>query len=383
MKLLLPLLLTLFLSNAVIASESKEKDDIDYVTLATVLLKDGYFTRANDALTHVNLEDKHVDLAQYYTLKGLVNSKLGLYEDANKAFYKAIQNGQTQPSIYIYIAKNSFKLQKYEDVIKALDKADSLVKSNPKLLALQAESYFRLKKYDNALEVLAQTNKLFPTYYDAYKQRFAYMIKLHLYKSALEDANIYLKHAKADEKTTISFINALRQAKETQKAIKLAETAHLMYPNNATLSVLLATLYIDKDMIQTAAELFDVASDLDPKYTKDASEMYRRAKDFVQALYKNSQILDTKEKYKQKVAIYLEFGDYEKVVATQSALKRNGLLKEQNMLYALAYSFYKIGEFDKSEEYLKKITDSGLYQKAIELRKNMNKCKNNHWECTL
>jgi tetratricopeptide (TPR) repeat protein len=209
------------------------------------------------------------------------------------------------------------------------------------------------------------------------------MIKLHLYKSALEDANVYLSHAKADEKTTISFINALRQAKETDKAIKLGETAHLMYPNNATLTVLLANLYIDKDMIQSAAELFDVASDIDPKYTKDASEMYRRAKDFVQALYKNSQILNTKEKYKQKVAIYLEFGDYEKVVATESALKRNGLLKEQNMLYALAYAFYKIGEFEKSEKYLKQITDSNLYQKAIELRKNMNKCKNNPRECTL
>ncbi len=383
MKIFVILLLTLFLNVAAFSSEKKSKDDIDYVSLATILLKDGYYSRANDALNNVNLEDENVDKAQFYTLKGLVSAKLSQYKASNDYFYKAIAAGQTQKSIYVYIAKNSFKLQDYKQVISALENAPKLVKEKPQLMALKAEAYYRLKEYNKALTTLADVMKLHPKYYDAYRQRFVYLVSLGLYQSALEDAKVYLKNAKANEKVTLSFINALRQAKETNKAIELAEKAHAMYPNSAKVTVMLATLYIDKDMIHAAADLFGEASLQDSKYIKDSAEMFRRAKEYVRALYKNSQILDPKEKYKQKIAIYLEFGDYERVAATEQALKRNGLLKDQNILYALAYAFYKIGEFDKSEAYLKKITRGDLFQKAVELRKNMNKCKNNHWECSL
>jgi len=383
MKIFVILLLTLFLNVAAFSSEKKSKDDIDYVSLATILLKDGYYSRANDALNNVNLEDENVDKAQFYTLKGLVSAKLSQYKASNDYFYKAIAAGQTQKSIYVYMAKNSFKLQDYKQVISALENAPKLVKEKPQLMALKAEAYYRLKEYNKALTTLADVMKLHPKYYDAYRQRFVYLVSLGLYQSALEDAKVYLKNAKANEKVTLSFINALRQAKETNKAIELAEKAHAMYPNSAKVTVMLATLYIDKDMIHAAADLFGEASLQDSKYIKDSAEMFRRAKEYVRALYKNSQILDPKEKYKQKIAIYLEFGDYERVAATEQALKRNGLLKDQNILYALAYAFYKIGEFDKSEAYLKKITRGDLFQKAVELRKNMNKCKNNHWECSL
>lgn len=383
MKIIVTILLTTLLSTALFASDKKNNDDIDYVSLATILMKDGYYTRANDALKNVDLNSTDVDKSQYYTLKGLVNLKLSNYKKSNKNFYLAIQNGQKEKSVYLYIAQNSFKLGEYKEAIDALENADELVKQKPKLMALKAECYYRLKEYDKALSVLKDINTLHPEYYDAYRQRFAYFVSLKLYQSALNDANIYLSHAKPNAKVTISFINALRNAKETKKAILLAEDAHLKYPKNATITVLLANLYIDKDMIESAATLFDEASLQDSKYIKDSAEMYRRAHDYVEALYKNAQILDTKEKYKQKIAIFLAHGDYERVVATESALRRSGLLKDQNMIYALAYSFYKIGEFKQSEKYLKMITRSDLFTKAIELRKNMNKCKNNHWECTL
>ena len=381
MKNIVIFVITLFVSISLLASDAKNEEDIDYMALAAILIKDAHYTRANEALSHVNLEAKDMDLVHYYTLKGIVQMKLGKLEASNAAFYKAIELGQTQESIYLYIAQNSFKLKKYEETITALESAKTLLHKNPKLMALKAESYYRLKKYNEALETLATLLKEHNDYYDAYRQRFAYFVNLKLYQSALSDATMYLQHAKANEQITLSFINALREAKETQKAIVLAEEAHLQYPNNATIILLLANLYIDKDMLKSAAELFNEAANIEYKYTKDAAEMFRRAKDFTQALYKNSQILDTKEKYKQKVAIYLEFGEYEKLVAMHDALERNGLLKIQNILYALAYSYYKVGEFEEAEKYLKGLTDSSLFKKAIELRKNMAKCKNNHWEC--
>ena len=383
MKKLLTLLLLLFLNAALYAGDAKKDEDIDYVALATILIKDGHYSRANEALSHIDVKSEDTDLAQYYTLEGIVKMKLRLYKESNENFYKAIKNGQKEKSIYLYIAQNYFKLKEYDKVIEALNEVPELVKKKPTLMALKAEAYYRLKKYNDALNELAELLKLHPKYYDAYRQRFVYFMSLKLYQSALDDANVYLKHAKANEKVTISFIYALREAKELKKAILLAEDAHLKYPKNATITVLLANLYIDKDMLKSAADLFNDASMIDYKYTKDAAEMYRRAKDFVEALYKNSQIVDPKEKYRQRIAIYLEFGAYEKIAAMKDALERNGLLKDQNILYALAYAYYKNGEYDLAEKYLKKITRSDLYKKSIELRKNMAKCKNNHWECSL
>ena len=383
MKKITTLLLTLLVTLSLFGADAKKEQDIDYVALATLLIKDAHYARANKALTHVNIESKALDLAQYYTLKGIVELKLSNYKESNTNFYKAIESGQKEKSLYIYIAQNSFKLKEYKKTIEALNNAPALLHKKPNLMALKAESYYRLKEYNEALLALNKLLEVYPNYYKAYRQRFAYFVSLKLYQSALSDAKIYLEHTKANEQVTLSFINALREAKEIKKATLLAEAAHLRYPKNTTIILLLANLYIDKEMLHSAAELFNEASQIDYKYTKDAAEMFRRAKEFTQALYKNSQILDTKEKYKQKVAIYLEFAEYEKIVATQSALKRNGLLKEQNLLYALAYSYYKIGDFKSAEKYLKKITRSDLFTKSLELRKNMAKCQNNHWECSL
>ena len=378
------LILCLVLSlNLVAADKKKSSDEIDHVALAALLLKDGYVARANDELAQVNLEDETIDKIMYFTLKGLVATKQGSYKAANGFFNEAIAAGQTDKSIYLYIAQNSFKLQDYEGTLSAITDAGEIINDKPTIFALRAECYWRLKKPNDALATLRNANSRFPDNYDFYKQRFNYLISLQLYQSALDDANIYLANAKPNEKTSISFISALRKSGATDKAITLAEQVNLRFVDSADVTVLLAHLYLDKDMIQAAAELFDQASIENGKYTKEAAEMMRRAHDLVMALYKNSQMLDQKEKLKQRIAIYIEHGNYEHIVVSKRALERSGLIEDENIRYALAYAYYMTGEYDACENELKQLTRPDLFQKATELRKNMEKCKNNHWECAL
>jgi hypothetical protein len=146
---------------------------------------------------------------------------------------------------------------------------------------------------------------------------------------------------------------------------------------------MLAHLYLDREMILTAAELFNEASIEDGKYTGESAEMYRRARDYVMALLKNTQMLETKEKYKQRVAIFLEYGDYERIIATRPAMERSGLMQEEAMRYALAYAYYMEGEFEQTEALLQTLTKPDLFQKGVELRSKMEKCKTNIWECQL
>lgn len=382
MKNILTILLILSL-NLFAAEKKNNTDEIDHLSLAAMLLKDGHIDRANDELSQINLEDKKLDFIRFYTLKGLILTKLGSYEEANRAFKESINAGQTDKSVYLYMAQNSFKLEKYEDTLEAIKNAGNLIEDKPSIYALKAECNWKLHKTDEALRVLRESIEKFPKEVDFYKQRFNYLVTLKLYQSALSDANIYLLHANPNEKTTLAFIATLRKSGEIDKAIALAENANLQFPDSAQVTVMLAHLYLDKEMIQAAADLFDQASIEDEKYTQEAAEMMRRAKEFITALYKNSQMLDTKEKLKQRVAIYLEYEAYERVVVSQQAIYRTGLIEDESIRYALAFSYYKVGDFAASEKELNKLTQADLFQKATEIRKNMQKCINNYWECDL
>jgi len=382
MKILLQIfiLTTLLLSTL---DAKKTQDDIDHIALAALLLHDGHVQKASDALTNVDTEAKGVDLIRYYTLKGLVALKQGDYASSNKHFLASIKAGQEDKTIFLYMAQNSFKLQNYKESLGYLDAAAELSLDKASLYSLRAEALWRLQEKEKALNVLTQGMEKFTEEYTLLKQRFFYYISLDLYQSALDDAHRYLEYGKLDEKSALVFINAFKNAKQLNNAITLAEELLLEFESSAKLTALLAYLYIDKGDLQTAADLFDKASMKDITFTKESAELYRRAKNFVLALYKNAQLLDTKEKLKQRIAIYLEYEAYERVVVSHNALKRSKLLEDENIRYALAYSYYMVGDFDACETELRKLTKSDLFQKATELRKNIQKCKRDGWECEL
>ncbi len=381
MKLFI-LLLTLLALSLGAADEKKSKnDEVDHIALAALLLKDGHYTRADETLAQVDLNDKEIDLIRYYTLRGLISTKQGRHAVANEQFRKAITSGQEEKSIHLYIAQNAFKLKEYTECLSALLSAGELAQQKPQLFALKAEAHWRLGQKDEALATLTLAQEHFKEYWGFYKQRFNYFVTLELYQSALEDAGIYLANAPADAKTTLSFIVALRKSGATDKAILLAEEANARHYDNAEITAVLAHLYLDKSMVQAAADLFVQAAIEERSYTKEAAEMLRRAHEFIQALYMNSQMLDTQEKLKQRIAIFLEFGAFERIVAAETALKRSGVLENEDMRYALAYAYYVNGDYMACETHLKMLTRPDLFQKATELRKNMEKCQNNHWEC--
>lgn len=376
-------MILLLISLSVFAAEKKGSDEVDHLSLAALLLKDGFVDRANDELAQVDTEDETLDLGRFFTLKGLIETKLGQYEAANKSFIQALSHEEVDRALYLYVAQNSYKLKDYKGALDAIGMAGTAADDKASVFALKAECHWQLKDANEALNILQAGIKKFPSEWNFYQQRFNYLVVLKLYQSALADAQVYLVNAKPTEKTVLSFISALRKSGDTDKAIELAEQANLRFLQSADITVMLAHLYIDKEMIQAAADLFDEASIEDSKYTKEAAEMMRRAHEFILSLYKNSQMLETKEKLKQRVAIFIEFGSYERIIASEKALQRSGLIEDESIRYALAYAYYMTGAYDKCEEQLKQLTRPDLFSKATELRKNMQKCENNHWECEL
>jgi hypothetical protein len=143
----------------------------------------------------------------------------------------------------------------------------------------------------------------------------------------------------------------------------------------------LALCYVGDGKPLAAAQLVHRASYIDPKLRVEAAELYRRARKLTMALLVNAQVLDQRKKLRQRLGLLIEARRFEEAAALELRLSRLGLLKDQQLVYALAYSFFRIGRFRKSERWLKQVTDPGLFRKAVELRRSMATCESQGWMC--
>ena len=360
---------------------ASKKSDVDYVALAALLMRDGHYDRAQEALKNVDLEDKKTDFIRLYTLKGLISMKLNHFKEAIKQFEASIEAGQIDKSIYVYMAQAHFQLKQYQETITALDNAGEAGIQKASFFSLKAQSFWFLKRQSEALETLDLGLAKFAKATTLYKQAFFYLNEIGLYQQALSYGQ---KLVVVDSKNPSAYTlmgSALKKSKQLDLAKQVLEEGKLRFPKNTDIVVLLAHIYIEQNRVHVAADLFDQASLLDSKYIKEASELYRRAKELYRSLYFNAQISDQKEKLKQRLAILLAFGDYEMAAAMHKALKRVGLIQDEDIRYALAFTLFQSSNYKACEEQLTHLTRSDLFAKAVELRKSIQQCEQAPWEC--
>jgi tetratricopeptide (TPR) repeat protein len=356
--------------------------DIDHMALATLMIQDENWERAKISLDEVDKSKKDFNFGYYYTLRGMVSMKLQDYKTAIVEFEEAIKNGQNDQNIYLYLIEANYKIKDYANTVYAIERGGSFAKGNPQLFSIKADSLWKIDRQGEAIETLSEGFQLFPKSYEFLKQKFFYLVSLYLYQSAIEVGNEFIKISEPSADTMIAMASALQKSGEFGRAIYILEKALLLFPKNPKISALLSHIYIKLEKIYTSASLMERASIFDGKYLTDGSEMYRRAGAFSQSIYLNSQILDRKEKLKQRLSIYLEFGDFERAVAMEDSMERSGLLKEnEDIRYALAYALYMTGDFQNCEKHLKKPQRGDLFAKGIELRKNIQKCNEDMWSC--
>ncbi|HHH19634.1 MAG TPA: hypothetical protein ENK86_03870 [Campylobacterales bacterium] len=419
----LPLILVLSLGTL-----QAKKDDapaIDHLANATMMIFDGKFDKAEKELDAVDQTAPNFDAAKYHTMIGVLAVKKEAYQESIDAFTKAIEatkvkEYQAPPKakpdreylfsilskkkeekpkekepafdpekvrqealdkLHIHLSKSYYKLKDYANTIQALDNAGELGRNRAGLFTLRADCYWKLKDHNGALEALSHGHELFPDDASLLKQKFYYLAELKLYQAAIDASKAYMDMGKASPKEYLALAQMLMSGEQLDLAIQTLEEAKLIFPNDAKLNVVLGHAYLKRDMVHVTAQLFERGSYYDHNYTKEAAEMYRRAKDLPHALYLNAQIVDKKEKLKQKVAILIEREEYEKVIGLEDGLKRYAMLSDDNLRYALGYAYYMVKDYDRAEEQFKKINDNDLFSKATVIRKNIEKCKKNSLEC--
>lgn len=415
------------LQHGLLAQKPKE-EVIDHIALATMMFYDGKHKKALQELQRAKESQVEIDWSKYHSIRGLIYLKeqrytaaIGALKSAIRATHKkvykappsateeekrkylfAIGTGKPKKKevkpekpafnpqklkrekieeLYLYLSQAYYKNKQYLETVDALDKAGERGRSSAVYFTLRAECYWKAGKKSSAITALSNGAKAFPKDTTLLKQKFYYYVDLKLYQAAIEAANIYIKKVPASDKEYISLAQMLLSAGEHEEALKVLEEAKMRFPRAAKIHILLGHLYYKKDMLHTTAAFFEQGAYHDSAYLKEASEMYRRAGHLSHALYLNSKMQDNAEKTKQKIALYIDRGEFAKVIGLKDALGRYGLLKDDNLRYALAYAYYVVKDYESAERHLKKIEDSELFSKATIIRKNIEKCKENSMEC--
>ncbi|MEO0601232.1 MAG: hypothetical protein AAF211_07340 [Myxococcota bacterium] len=367
-------------------------EDVDYLELATVLVRDGRYEKASGVLGSVDLEDKNLDKARYYLLRGLVRLNLSLYSQAAEDFTTSITEREAQVAddpdqeldkiVYVYLGQAFFYSEQFDKALGAIENAGERGEAIANTFAMRAEANRKLERYDASWAVLGEGMKRHPDYAELVRRRAFLAIELQLYQAAAVTGRDYLARVEATPQDYLNIGIALNRSGNKDEAIKFLELARLRFPTSKAVAAELARLYKGKNMYRTAALMLERASlNGSDDLAVDAAELYRQAGEPFRALALNGRIRDSKARIRQRLGILLELRRYELVAIMDTDLKRVGLLRDEPLRYALAYAHFKTGNYDRADQLLSGIKDPSIFRQATELRKAMSDCRKERWRC--
>ena len=370
--------LTLLISLGVYAAQ---EEDVDYLELAALMLRDGNVDRALIALDQIDVTEEELDLQRYYTLRGMAHLRQNQYEASAEAFEQAAAMPDASSTIFVYLAQNYYQLGQYQDVIGALDRAGPELQRVASIYHMRAQCHWLLENHAMALATLDQATMVFPEDAGFMRRKVFFLIELGLYREASELGQVYLQRSQGARDDFVALGNAMRASGELEAAKRLLEEAKLRFPGDTDINKVLAHTYIEEGQLNSAADLVLEGAMINPDLIGEAAELYRRAGQPQRALMLNGQVIDQETKLKQRLALLIELQQFETAAGMENALLRNGLLDDEDIRYALAYSIFKVGDFPRAELHLQKLTRPDLFRKAAELRRAIQDCSQDTWQC--
>jgi tetratricopeptide (TPR) repeat protein len=373
--------LCLLLGLGVPAAAAEPDDEVDFLALAALMLRDGNVDRAISALDQVDPGADGVHRVRYYTLRGMAHMRRKELEPARDALLQAIDAGAAEAVVFVYLAQVNYELRDYRATIGALDRAGATLEHVPSAYQMKAQSYWLLEEPVMALAILEQGAQIFPEDPNFLRRKVFYLVDLGLYKEAVIQGRQYLQQSAGKLEDYVALGNALRASGELDEAATFLEEAQLIFPDSPEVKKILAHVYLEREQFSAAADLLYQAALLDPQLLGEAAELFRRAGQTHRALTINSGLSDQPEKFRQRLALYLELQNFEQAAAMAIPLRRVGLLEDEDLRYAIAYSLFKTGDFAAAEEQLATLNRPDLFRKAAELRRAIQDCAEDSWKC--
>lgn len=364
------------------STEPKESgDEIDRLALAAILVQDGHYDRAEAVLRNVDPEQEGLDLARYTMLSGLVALKGGREREAAGLLEKSIEHGQTNEVVYVFLAQARFATGDYAGTLQALDAAGETADELPGSFMIRAQCHWRRGEKAGAYAALERGLRRYTGNLELLRHKVLLLVDMGLFQEAREQGQALLSSPRVRADDYVAIAEALRRGKQHDQAAVILEQARLRYPHHEPILKQLARTYLDAGRSLTAGRLFHEAARLNPSLTVEVAELYRRAGRLIEALWVNAQVTDQAAKIRQRLGLLIELERFEQAAGLERRLSRLGLLEDETVAYAMAYSFYRTGRLERAEGQLKRIREPAMYQKAIELRRAIEVCRTTGWAC--
>lgn len=366
------------------ARRRKKSQEPNFLDLATVLVRDGAYSRAVGVLAQVDPEDEKTDLARLYLLRGLAELNLGLYRQAAVDLSASIKAGQEDPIARIYLAQAYFYAHEYKESLQALNSARERAAQIRSSYALAAEALWKLGKRSEAWDRLTEGEARYPDYMELPRRKVYFAVEQGLYRTAADLGRAYLKRTGAKAEDYLALGAALQQSHQGgDEALGLLELAHMYFPNNPQVTIALARTYKARGDYLIAAEVLERAAIQlgEDDLTVEAGELFKQAGKPFRALGLNARIKNSKKRLRQRLSVLLELRRYELVATMARPLARVGLIKDERVRYAVAYAQFKAKNYKQAASLLKGISDPELFRQAVQLRKAMADCRSDPWRC--
>lgn len=360
------------------ASKSEEGDPL---SLAALMIKDQHYLRAQGILEDADTSKKDFDFKRYHTLSGITALNIEQYGKAVEHLQKAIELGVDDPLLYVYLSQASFRMEDYPAVIQYVDQAPTMKAKYPSLMFMKYEAYRNMNKPFLAWDALKEGQQLFPENEKFIKQQVFTLIQLGFYQQAAELGLQYTRQYQPQADSYIAIGTALSRSQNSELAAQFLESARLQYPASTRANKALANYYSSQKKYYVASRIMESLAIQDPSLMTEAAELNKLSRQYFRTLFLNSRSTSQKDKLKQRLALFLQFEEYEKASLMQQDLQRNKVLEDDNVRYALAYSHFKVGKFDQAEVQLNQIRSSRLLNKANQIRLAMIECRQEKWKC--
>ncbi|MCB0355871.1 MAG: tetratricopeptide repeat protein [Bdellovibrionales bacterium] len=356
-----------------------QDNDVDYMAITALMLKNNYFSRAKESLNKIDLNEEDVDMHLYHSYKGIIYLHEKNYIEALNHLKLALTYDFSNTEIYLYLAEAYFQLKEYTSALESLNLIDKKVKTRTSYILLFSKINWALNKKELAYQILDSTDeKTAQTVLQ--KQKWMLLKDSELYQASWVQVQKYWYLW--DEKTLLAYAANYRKDKQLDLALQLLERMRWQFPDSADTVMELAQVYIENKMTFSAASILEESARQIPEITYEAATMLRALGYARRALHLNMQVADEAKSLKNSLAIYLELENYQLVSQLEPQLEKVGLLKDEEMRYAVAFAHYKVGAFQRSESQLDQLSRPDLFKKAVEIKKLITNCKEHSWSCS-
>lgn len=176
-------------------------------------------------------------------------------------------------------------------------------------------------------------------------------------------------------------LSAVSESLGEKKLTEYFELANILRPDHLDFKYSLARMYLKEGRLRSAEGILTQLYRSSGKYTFELAQIHLQLGNITQAKFYNMQVSNSKDKISQRLAIFLEEENYERIAAFETEASRYGLLEKDEYRYLMGYALMKTGDFKGAENRLSEVTSASLISRVVEIRKNLKECKVNSWQC--